>query len=275
MARPSWSSHQNLPAPGAGTTGGAVGWRVIIYNADGIKPGYVFRTRVIEHTAQTAIIDSTDPTNPIDLFRFSPDIPATSPNSKYTFYFYYKAPTSADMDAVAAVNAAAAIPPPTGKSTGKLPTGYVLHTGINPDIQNGPNTQMVAGNPNTFYVRRNENGQNLPAPTSTTGTTGGAVGWTMVLVGPTTGIAAGERFSTKVINHKANNALWDGSPGPFDMFQFSPDLPALMGNNTYAYYFAPLGPKGTAMAGGRRSCRSRRSRRSRRSGRGSKRTRKQ
>ena len=133
---------------------------------------------------------------------------------------------------------AAAMPAPPGMSSGNVPTGYILHTGINPDVHNGPLTQMLAGNPNTFFVRRNENGQNLPPPTDPTGTTGGAVGWSIVI----SEIQPGKRYGAKVINHKVGDGLWDGSPGPFDMFQFSPDLPALYNKLWYRYYFSPIGP---------------------------------
>jgi hypothetical protein len=147
---------------------------------------------------------------------------------------------------------------PMGPSKGTAaPAGYVLHTGINPDIRNGPGRQQ---DPNTkeFYVRRNEKGQNLPAP-GPSATSGGANGWTVVILNPQ-GQPAGTVFKTKVVSHVAAGNLWDGSPGPFDKFKFSP-APGDFGHptHTYGYYFAPTATGGRR----RRGSRSRKSRKGR------------
>ena len=125
------------------------------------------------------------------------------------------------------------------------PAGYILHTGINPDIDNGPGTQQDP-NSKEFYIRRNEKGQNLPAP-GPKPNVGGANGWTVFILNPE-GQPPGTIFKTKVVSHVAEGSLWDGSPGPFDKFKFNP-APGNFSHptHTYGYYFAPT------IKGGRRS----------------------
>ena len=144
---------------------------------------------------------------------------------------------------------AAALPMGPSKGTA-APEGYVMHTGVNPDIQNGPRAQQDAST-KEFYVRRNDKGQSLPAP-GATATTGGANGWTVVILNPE-GQPAGTVFKTKVVSHVADGRLWDGSPGPFDRFKFSP-APGDFSHptHTYGYYFAPTATGGRRRRGSRR-----------------------
>jgi hypothetical protein len=137
-----------------------------------------------------------------------------------------------------------------------MPAGYMKHTGIDPNVENGPGTAMYG--PDAFYVRRNEKGHTLPAP-GATATSGGANGWTVVIMNPE-GTPEGQKvfFKTKVSSHISTEA-WDGSPGPFDAMKFTPTLAPLDGNHTYEFFFAPTATSG----GGRRSRGSKRGRKGR------------
>ena len=138
---------------------------------------------------------------------------------------------------------------PMGLLKGTLPSNYIRHAQPNPDLMPGRTVMYAAaGNqPNVYVIRRNEGGQSLPAPIDPRSS--GAVGWAVVIKMSETQI-----FKTNVSYH-AGGAQGGNAPGPWDYFGFIPDPPALMGNGTYIFAFAPTAPTGGRRRGSKRRCR--------------------